>query len=54
MIAADKVLPKLVTEKNWDEIKKMLKMLGRMDVDVDGADVVRHRADGQQTEEGGV
>jgi hypothetical protein len=34
VIAADKVLPKLVTEKNWDEIKKMLKMLGRMDVDV--------------------
>ena len=29
VIAADKVLPKLVTEKNWDEIKKMLKMLGR-------------------------
>ena len=29
VIAADKVLPKLVQEKNWDEIKKMLKMLGR-------------------------
>ena len=29
VIAADKVLPKLVNEKNWDEIKKMLKMLGR-------------------------
>ena len=29
VIAADKVLPKLVNDKNWDEIKKMLKMLGR-------------------------
>ena len=32
--AADMVLGKLVSEKNWDEIKEMLKMLGRMDVDV--------------------
>ena len=34
VIAADEVLPKLVQEKNWDEIKMMLKTLGRMDVDV--------------------
>ena len=32
--AADTVLGKLVSEKNWDEIKETLKMLGRMDVDV--------------------
>ena len=33
--AADQVLPKMVEGEQWPEIVKMLKMLGRMDVDVD-------------------
>jgi len=33
--AADQVLPKMVEGGQWPEIVKMLKMLGRMDVDVD-------------------